>query len=139
VLCVVLFLAMPLYRGVIEFLSSLHTPLINPSIAAIEGGRCDNIPTIVLGDPGYINLVPGYAYRNDPEIIVPDYHVNVQETISRGVINKNCFILQEQKWHSSYRGVAYEVLSTIPSYTGKKYSTTPGPHVPDHAWSFVPK
>ncbi len=120
------------------FLTSLKTPDFNPTIEAVEALRCNDRPTMVLGDPGYINSVPMYAYRNDPLIMAPDQQTDLNEKILQAASEKYCFILEEYPQYTYYKGKAYKILSQLPGYTQKKYSIKPGRHVPNSAWVFTP-
>jgi hypothetical protein len=119
--------------------TSLKTPELNPSIEAIEALRCDNHPTIALGDPWWISRVPMYAYRNDPLLMVPDHLTDPNAIILQAASEKYCFILKELPQLKDYKGKAYKILSALPDYTQKKYSIKPGMHIPDYAWLFTPK
>ena len=116
--------------------------MINPSIQAVESLRCNNYPTVVLCDPGFQCLVPMYAYRNDPLLIVPNSRIDINQVIQVAAKKKYCFILKEFSLPSGYfnnRGEKYKILSNLPGFTQKKYSITPGRNVPDSAWLFTPK
>lgn len=128
--------------NIYKFAKSLNTPMINPSIQAVESLRCNNYPTVVLCDPGFICMVPRYAYRNDPLIIFPDSSMDLNQVIRVAAKKKYCFILKEfppPSAHPGYKGKKYKILSNLPDYTQKKYSITPGRHVPDSVWLFTPE
>lgn len=138
VIVIILLMLWPMYSGIDGYLHSLDKPIFNPSTAVIEQLRCHNKKTVVIGAPRYIGKVPWYAYRNDPLITVPWLNKNIDEVISKAVMQKHCFILQEFNGHKLNSGEFLDKLSALPEYTGKRYSTRPGAHVPDSAWLFIP-
>jgi hypothetical protein len=121
-----------------KFFTSLKTPKYNPIIEAIEPLRCNNRPTMVLGDPAFIDVVPMYAYRNDPLVITPDKKTDLNEEILQAASEKYCFILEEYPQNRYYEGKTYKILSVLPGYTQKKYSIKPDRFIPDSAWVFTP-
>jgi hypothetical protein len=125
--------------SIYNFAVSLKTPKLNPAIEAIDALRCNNQPTIVLGEPSWISRVPMYAYRNDPLLIVPDEESDPNAIITHAAPNNICFILIELPTHRRYEGKAYKSLSALPGYTQNKYSLKPGNNIAEYAWLFTPK
>ena len=131
--------------SVIKFYSSQNTPVVNPLIADIDALRCPNYPTVIITDPLHDAIVPGYAYRDDPLIIVPYASLITARNepdpagkIVQFASKKYCFILMERVQHKVYSGKVNKILSSLPGYSGKKYSITPGMNIPDSAWVFTP-
>ena len=131
--------------SVIKFYSSQNTPVVNPLIADIDALRCPNYPTVIITDPLHDAIVPGYAYRDDPLIIVPYASLITARNepdpagkIVQFASKKYCFILMERVQHKVYSGKINKILSSLSGYSGKKYSITPGMNIPDSAWVFTP-
>jgi hypothetical protein len=132
--------------GVISFAASVKTPGVNPLTEAVEAMRCSDRPTVIVNDPLYDSIVPGYAYRNDPLIIVPYSDMKTLHNdksdptgkISQLASEKYCFILMERSKHKRYNGNINKILSTLPGYSQKRYTITPGLNIPDYAWLYTP-
>ncbi len=142
---IVCLLGITLPGCIIEFATSMNTPGFNPIIEAVETMRCKDHPTVVLSDPSHDAIVPGYAYLNDPLIIVPYsnlksnlYKSDPAEKIFEFASEKYCFILLERFHHKVYNGNIKDILSALPGFSQKKYSITPGLNIPDTAWLFAP-
>jgi len=138
VILAILLMLWPMYSGINGYLQSRDNPMFNPSTAVIEKLRCNKHKTVVLGAPKFIGKVPWYAYRNDHSIIVPWLNNNINEVISNAAMQKHCIILQEIESHRLFNDDLFGKLSALSDYTKKRYSTSPGRHVPDSAWLFVP-
>jgi hypothetical protein len=132
--------------SVMKFYASLNTPVVNPVTADIDALRCRNYPTVIITDPLHDAIVPGYAYRDDPLIIVPYSELKTlhndksdpAERILKFASEKYCFILMERVQHKVYKGNINKILSSLPGYSVKRYSITPGLNVPDSALLFTP-
>ena len=145
VIIIACLLATTLPGSVIKFYSSLNTPVFNPVKDAVETLRCSDYPTAVITDPLHDSIVPGYAYRKDPLIFVPYSRLmtvrnepDPTEKILQLASKKYCFILMERVHHKVYSGKVHKILSSLPGYSGKEYSITPGMNIPDSAWVFTP-
>jgi hypothetical protein len=139
IVILVILLFVQMQGAITNYIKAINIPSFNPATTAIDALRCKNTQTVVISDPGYINKIPWYAYRNNPLLIVPISQKEVDSIITQSALKGHCFILQEVKYSKAYDGHYFNRLTNLSGYTGKQYAIKRGLHVPDSAWLFAPK
>jgi hypothetical protein len=131
-------LAGALYSGITSYLHSMNTPIVNQATVHIEKLHCEDRKTVVVSDPVFIGVVPWYAFRNDPTVIIPELSANIDELVSNAVNQGHCIILQEQTKINYYSGNLLEQLSALPGYSGSHSEAGKGYKFLNSAWLFRP-
>ena len=139
---VLLLLLTPLYSSVSSYIQSLNTKTVNPTVAAIEAGRCKQIPTVVLCNPNWICEEPRYEFHEYPMVSVPERmweNRQIKRTISRAASENKCFNVIHFSKSLVDKDKIIRILMKLPGYRQRKIKVEPGRHMDGYVWQFVPE